>query len=158
MARFSSRTTAVRFEDAASFGLAVGPGPGDFQHSDTNSENAERLRVMDRNRFDGHVLGDDLEQTWSITVELRNEVLTHATLARITDFIQRTGSFASPATQSLSTNPDVWAFRVKVTMTLGAVTTTYTLPHNVASYAKAEAKEGNRITISGTNNGAITRA
>lgn len=158
MGRFSSRTTTVRFEDAAGFGLNVGPGPGDFSHGATNSENAERIRVLDRTRFDGHVLGDDLEQEWSINIGLRNQSLTDSTADRVQDFIQRTGKFAPAFTQSLSDNPDVWAFKVIVTMVLGGVSTSFELPHNVADYAFSEAKEGHTLAISGMNNGEITRS
>lgn len=156
MARFSSRTTSVRFEDAAGTGMTAGPGPGDFSHGATNQNNAERIRVMDRNQFDGHVVGDDLEQEWSITIGQRNEALTSALAARINDFIHRRNFFSGLV--SLSDNPDIFAFRVIVTMTLGGVTTTKTLPLCLADETFAEAKEGNTLAITGTNNGVIVEA
>jgi hypothetical protein len=155
MGRFSSRNTTVRFEDFANFGMLIGPGPGDFSHGAINSENAERLRAMDRNRFDCFVVGDDLEQEWSLTVFLRNQSQTDAVLARVNDFIQRTGSFAPAFTQTVDLNPDIWAFRVIVIQTLGTTSSVRTLPHNVADQAFAEAKEANSITITGRNNGVI---
>ncbi len=161
MGRYSSRSTTARMEGASGVGLLIGPGPGDFTHGETNSENAERIRVLDRTRFDCHVVGDDLEQEWSVTVSQRNESQTSALLPRVLDFQQRTGIYdpitgITPVT-SLSLNPDVWAFRVIVTMILGGTTATFTLPHNVSGYSFAESKEGNSITISGVNNGVIAR-
>ncbi len=161
MGRFSSRSLTVRWEDAGGIGLLAGPGPGDFTHGETNSENAERIRILNRTRFDCHVVGDDLEQEWSITISQRNESQTSALLARILDFQQRTGTFdpdtGTTPTVTLSLNPDVWAYRVIVTMILGGTTATFTLPHNVSGYSFAEAKEGNSITVSGVNNGVIAR-
>lgn len=153
MARMSSRNTTVRFEDNLGAGLTVGPGPGDFSHGATNAENTEKVRVMDRGRFDGHVEGEDLEQEWSITTQLRNEAQTDAVAARLQDFLRREGSFAG--LESVSSNPDVWAFQVIVTMTVGGVTATRTLPHCLADHAFAEALEGNTLSVSGTNNGPI---
>lgn len=153
MARMSSRNTTVRFEDDAGTGLTVGPGPGDFSHGATNAENTQKVRVMDRGQFDGHVEGEDLEQEWSITTHLKNEVQTDAVAARLQDFLRREGSFAGLV--SVSSNPDIWAFKVIVTMTVGSVTTTRTLPHCIADHAFAEALEGNTLTVSGTNNGPI---
>ncbi len=159
MGRQSSRNTIVRFEGAGGVGMTIGPGPGDFTHDATNESNTEMIRAMDSTRFDCLVLGDDLEQGFSITVTLRNEALTSATLARVLDFIMRTGIFgpagATPV-QSIDLNPDAWAWKTIVTMGL-SVTTTTTLPHCNGDYALAVAKEGNSITITGRNNGKILR-
>ncbi|MEM6931820.1 MAG: hypothetical protein AAF602_33115 [Myxococcota bacterium] len=153
MARFNSRKTTIRFEDSAGVGLTVGPGPGDFSHGATNRENTEKVRVLDRGTFDGHIEGEDLEQEWSITTQLRNEAQTDATAARLQDFLRRAGSFS--ALQTVSSNPDIWAFRVVVTMITGGVTATRTLPHCLADHTFAEALEGNTLSIAGTNNGPI---
>lgn len=154
MARFNSRRTTVRFEDAVGLGMTIGPGPGDFQHGPLNRENNAKVRVLDRGVFDGHVETDDLEQEWSITTQLRNEAQTSAVAARLQDFLRRTGTFA--AAQTLSSNPDIWAFKVIVTMTTGGVTATRTLPLCLGDHAFAEAMEGHTIAITGTNNGLIT--
>ena len=63
MARFTSRLTTVKFLDGGSPAdeIVVGPGPGDLSIGETNADNAERIRVLDRGTFDGFVLGDDLE-------------------------------------------------------------------------------------------------
>lgn len=153
MSRFNSRRTVVRFEDLAGLGMTVGPGPGDFSHGALNAENTEKVRVLDRGAYDGHVETDDLEQEWSLTVQLRNEAQTHATNARLQDFLRRTGIFA--AAQTVNPNPDIWAFKVIVTMTTGGVTATRTLPNCLGMHAFSEAMEGHALAISGTNNGAI---
>ena len=160
MGRFSSRSTTVRMEGAAGVGMLIGPGPGDFSHGETNSENAERIRAMDRNRFDCLVIGDDLEQDFSVTVHLRNESTTSATLQRALDFVMRTGVFASGGitpVQSVDLNPDAWAWVTIITMLLGATTATFRLPHCNGGYAFSEAKETNSVTITGRNNGVIVR-
>ena len=153
MARYTIRTTSVRFEDAAGLGIAADPGPGDLTIGNTNSENAERLRVLNRGVFDCFVIGDDLEQEWSLTIGQEIQSLTEALQARIRDFIQKTGLFA--AAVSVDGNASVWAFKVIVTFNRNGTVATMELPHNVADQSWTEAKEGNSFTISGRNNGAI---
>lgn len=161
MGRYSSRTTVVRKEDANGVGLVVGPGPGDFSHGQTNAENAERLRIMNRNVYECHILGDDLEQEYSITVGLTRQTLASATVARLMDFIMRTGIYhpttGTSPTVTLNVNPDVWSWRTIVTMTISSVVATFTLPLCTGGYAFAESKEGHAVTITGTNNGVIAR-
>lgn len=161
MGRFNSRYTTITFEDSSGVTITAGPGPGDFQFSETNKENTEKVRVMDRGAFDCHVEGDDLEQSWSLSLGLQSESLTSAAASRITDWLEQAGIYdpdtGSSATTTVSSNPNVWAFKVKVTMTLGSASATWTLPHNLASYTFAEAKEGHTLSVSGTNNGKITR-
>ena len=122
--RWTSRLTTVRFEDSAGLGLEWGPGPGDLSIGNENAENAEHIKKLDRGHHDGFVLGDDLVQDLSITAELPNEELTHATLARLHDFIKRQGSFAA----AVSVDPTIWAFKVIATFSDGVTTTTKTCP------------------------------
>lgn len=161
MARFSSRTTSVRQEGLNGNGMTIGPGPGDFTFGQTNRENTEKLRVMDRAQFDCHINGEDLEQEWSITVGLRNQSLASAVSDRVTDFYEQDGVFdpttGTSPTQTISGNPDIWAWKTIVTMVLGGTTATWTLPHCVGGYNFSEAVEGSTIAVSGTNNGKITR-
>tara|TARA_Y100001938_G_scaffold121132_1_gene168473 strand:- start:704 stop:1177 length:474 start_codon:yes stop_codon:yes gene_type:complete len=154
--RYTSRLITVKFQDADSpvNEIVAGPGPGDLTIGDTNAENAERIRVLDRGQFDGFVLGDDLEQEVSITLGIKNEELTHGTDARIRDFVMKTGSFAS----NVSTDPTIYAIKVLVTLDDGATSTTMTLPVVQGSVNFTEAKEGATMVFSGTNNGAIVVA
>lgn len=161
MARFASRTTTVRFEGSGGSGMTIGPGPGDFTFGTTNKENTEKVRILDRGSYECHIETDDLEQEWSITVGLKNETLTSATLARVTDFIEQAGIFTettgSSATTTVSTNTTIWAWKTIVTMVLGSATATWTLPLCFGGYAFSEATEGHTIAVAGTNNGKITR-
>jgi hypothetical protein len=155
--RYTSRLISVKFLDAASptpDEIVVGPGPGDFTLGDTNKENAERIRVLDRGQFDGFVLGDDLEQEVSITIGVKNETLTDGSADRIRDWIMRTGNFAS----AVSVDPTVWAFKCVVTLNDGTTSTTMTLPLVQGSVNFTEAKEGATMVFSGTNNGTIVVA
>tara|TARA_Y100000592_G_scaffold65462_1_gene101838 strand:+ start:737 stop:1207 length:471 start_codon:yes stop_codon:yes gene_type:complete len=153
MARFTSRLTTVKFLDGGSPAaeIVVGPGPGDLSIGETNADNAERIRVLDRGTFDGFVVGDDLEQDVSLTIEIENQTLTDGTDDRIRDFVMKTGTFAS----ATSVNSTVWAFRVQVTMDDGTNTATITLPVVQGGVDFSEAKEGSTMSFSGTNNGTI---
>ena len=155
--RYTSRLITVKFVDNNS-GVAdeiiAGPGPGDLTIGDTNAENAERIRVLDRGQFDGFVLGDDLEQEVSITLGVKNETLTDGTADRIRDWIMKTGNFSSAS----SVDPTIWSFKVVVTLDDGTTSTTMTLPNVQGSVNFTEAKEGATMVFSGTNNGAIVVA
>jgi|TARA_Y100000289_G_scaffold56543_1_gene60272 hypothetical protein len=155
MARFTSRNTTISFQDGSGNSVAVGPGPGDLSISTQNADNAERVRVMDRLQFDGHVLGADLEQDCSVSVQLPNQSVTDATQLRVYDFIQKTGSFASRA----STSSDIAsAWRTVVTMTDGTTTATFTLPVCTGGFDFSEGAEGHTFSISFQNNGTIVVA
>ncbi len=151
MARWTSRLTTVRFEDANGLGISAGPGPGDLSTGGENAENAEHIRKIDRGRFDGFVLGDDLEQEMSLTVELANIALTSPTVARWMDFIKKKGAFSA----AVSLNATVWAFKAIVTMNDGVTTTTKTYPVVQGLGSFAEAKEGSTFSFAGTNNGIV---
>ncbi len=152
--RYTSRLISVKFQDAttpAALEIVAGPGPGDSTIGEQNAENAERMRVTDRGVFDGFVLGDDLEQDFSITLAVKNEAITSGSADRVRDFVMKTGNFAS----AVSVDPTIWAFKVIVTMNDGTTTSTLTLPHVQGSVTFAEAKEGATMVFSGTNNGVI---
>jgi hypothetical protein len=153
MARYTSRMTTVTFRDSgAGSSITVGPGPGDLSIGEVNADNAERIRVLDRGTFDGFVVGDDLEQDVSITIGVENQSLTEASLARIRDFVMKTGSFAA----AVSVDSLIWAFEAVVTMNDGTTTATMILPRVQGSISFSEAKEGHTFSFSGTNNGTIT--
>lgn len=161
MAFYNSRKMSVRMQGAGGNGMTIGPGPGDFSHDPVNKGNTEKIRVDDAGKFECYIEGNDLSQAYSITVHQKSESATSLLQARIMDFIMRTGVFTETtgalATQSFSTNPDIWAWETIVTMTLGATVATFTLPHCIGDYAFASAMEGNSISIAGTNDGVITR-
>ena len=153
MGYYSSRQTTIRFEFSAApaDGLVIGPGPADLTIGETNAENREHIRKTNRGAFNGHVQGDDIEQECSITVELENQSQTHATLARVRDFINKQGLYSAGTSLSL----DVWAWRAIVTMNDGITISTCTLNHCDGGYAFSEAKEGNSFAITFRNNAAV---
>jgi hypothetical protein len=154
MARWTSRLTSVRFEDALGAGLTIGPGPGDLNIGEVNAENAEHIKKLDRGKHDGFVLGDDLVQECSITVELENQSLTDAAAARVIDFMKRQNFFSG----ATSVDPTIWAFKCIVTMQDGATTAVKTLPICEGGFAFAEAKEGHTLAISVRNHGPIVES
>jgi hypothetical protein len=154
MARFTSRLTTVKFIDATTptaLEITVGPGPGDLSIGETNADNAERIRVLDRGQFDGFVVGDDLEQDVSLTIEVENQSLTSAVADRVRDFVMKAGNFSA----ATSVDSTIWAFILEVTMTDGTNTATITLPVVQGGVDFSEAKEGSTMSFSGTNNGTI---
>jgi hypothetical protein len=153
MGRYNARTTTITFQDTdGSDTITVGPGEGDFTISEVNQSNTEITRVLNRGVFDGFVKGDDLEQSWSITVQIKTENLTDATHARIWDFVNKSGSFAS----ANAVSPDAWSWKAIVTMDDGTTTATITLPVCQGSLAFSEGKEFHTFSLSGTNNGKPT--
>ena len=152
MARYTSRQTTVVFSDTdGSDTMTIGPGEGDFTIGDTNKENAEHIRVLNRGVFDGFVLGDDLVQDWSITVQVENAALTSGGTGKVWDFVMKTGSFAS----ANSTAGLIWGWKTIVTMNDTATTAIITLPVTEGNISFSEGKETSTFSISGTNNGAF---
>ena len=107
MARYTSRHVTVRFEDSAALGMTIGPGPGDLSISEVNANNREVIRVLNRGNHDGFVVGDDIVQDCSITVAMTNAELTSGSVASVSDFLRKTGTFAAAA----SMDSTVWAFK-----------------------------------------------
>ena len=149
----NSRVSNLRVEDANGLGMTVGPGEGNWSVDPMSYGNTAKQRVDDRGRFDCHVETTDLEQAWSIDTRMKIESITSAVSARLQDFLLKQGTFS--AAVSVSSNPNIWAFVVKYTMTLGGVTTDYELPHNLADFSFSEAIDGHTVSLSGTNNGAV---
>ena len=154
MARWTSRLTSVRCEDAVGLGITFGPGPGDLSIGEENAENAEHIKKLDRGKHDGFVLGDDMVQDLSMTIELRNETLTEAALARYTDFIKRQGSFAA----AQSVDPTIWAFKLIAKFDDGVTVATKTCPIVEGGAAFTEAKEGHTFSFAGRNHGPVVES
>lgn len=151
MARFTSKQTSVVLGDSANttYSMTVGPGPGDLTIDPFEEDNAEATPTINRGVFDGFVEGPDLQQSFSITVELPAQVLTHASQDRILDAVRKTGLWASATTKDPAGT--MWAFQLIVTMTKGGTSTTITLPCCRGRVAFAEDAAGHKVTISGTN-------
>ena len=155
MARWTSRLATVVIKDqGGSIQWTVGPGPGDLSIGAENAENAEHIKKLDRGQHDGFVLGDDMVQDVSISIELPNVALTDALDARAHDVFKRQGSWAG----ATSVDPTIWAFVVEVTLSDGVITTTKTLPIVEGEGSFAEAKEGSTFNFAGRNHGPIVEA
>ena len=154
--RYTSRQTSVVFEDATGTPLTVtiGPGAGDLSIGEYNAENAEHITKLNRGVFDGFVLGDDLTQDCSLTIELINQSITDASNDRVWDVINKTGSFAAGVT--VDPSGAIWAWKCTVTMTDSTTTSTVVLPVCEGGVSVSEGKEGNSLSISFRNHGAIT--
>jgi len=154
MARYTSKNSTLTITDSgAGLSMLVGPGEGDFSVDNVGYDNSETLNVTDRGVHDGLVEGDDFIQAWSITIRLRNEAITHATIDRIKDAIAGTG-FWTPTLDggaAVSVDATRWAFILIFTMNDGTTTSTVTLPKATGLISVAEGKDGHTISISGSN-------
>ncbi len=152
MSRWTRRLTSIRLEDNNGLGLTLTPMDGDFSGGDENDSNRDKTRVLNRQAFDGYVEGDDMEQELSCTLQMKNEALTHASQARVNDFIKKQGSFASAV--SVDTGGIVWAFKVIVTLDDGTTSTTKTYPQCTGKIAWSEGDPAHTFGLSFVNNGA----
>ena len=154
MARYTSKNTVVSITDSgAGLSMSVGPGEGDLSIDNLGYDNAEILNAIDRGVHDGLVEGDDLIQAWSITVKIKNEAITHATIDRMLDAVRGT-NFWQPTIDggaAVSVDATRWAFIIIVTMNDGTTTSTITLPKATGIAAFAEGKDGHTLSISGNN-------
>lgn len=144
--RKTPRMASVRLEDANGLGMTIAPREGDFSGGDENDNNLTKVAVADRGDFDCLVDGESMQQSLSFTAHMKDEALTHATLARLTDFIKRQGSFASAVSVD---SGGVWAFKVIVTWT--GVATSKTYPYCSGAVAWSEGTPQNTLGCSFTN-------
>lgn len=149
MGRYNSRITAVVFKDGAGTpaSLTITPSDGDFSSGAENDSNVEKVAVQNRGQFDCLVETTDIEQELSMTLHMKNEELTHATLGRVTDWVKKTGSFSGLT----SVDPNVWAWIVEVTMNDGTTSTTKTFPYVAGMIAMSEGFPQNTFSLSMTN-------
>lgn len=150
MSRYTRKLTSVRFEDANQFGLDLDAYDGDLSIGETNAENAEHIKVMDRDSHDGFVEGPDLVQDCSVTVHMKNEKLTSAVAARLEDFLKHRGYFAA----AVSVDPTIWAWKTIVTFDDGTTSTTRTLPICEGGSSLQVGAPHNTIAVSFRNHGA----
>lgn len=158
MSRFNNRQVTVTFEDSTGVTLVIGPGPGDWTIDGLSEGNTDKIRVLDRLRYDCHLDGEDKQQTGSGTVGLAQQTLTSAIVSRVLDWIHKQGIYRIGGPSEVTTvspNTDIWAFAIRIAMTGGGVgPTTFEFPNCIAEYAFAEAADGNTVSLSFTNDGA----
>jgi hypothetical protein len=156
--RYTRRLTSVRFEGANASGMTIGPGEGNLTMSGLNAENAEHQPVYDRDLHDGFTLGRVRIQEGSITVEQKNEAITHATSARVNDFVMHTGSFAIGAAAAATSMDDtIWCWKMIVTYNDGTTTSTETYPKCEGEIARQEGQPSNTFAITIRNHVVPTR-
>ena len=147
MGRYNYRLTSVRVEDAAGTSYTLEPTDGDFSAGAENDNNREKQAVRNRGAFDCLVPGDDIVQELSMTIQMKNEVLTSAAAARITDWFKKQGFFSSLT----SVDPQEWAFKVIVTYNDGTTSTTKTYPYCTGMISLSEGNPSNTFSLSFTN-------
>ncbi len=155
MARWSVKDCTVEIEDSsAGYNMVVGPGEGTFTVDGLEEDNSEAIAKYDRGTFDGFMEGPDVQQTFSIELELEIQTLTHASQDRIKDAVCGTGLWAwTPTSGPTSCDPanQKWAPKIRVTWSRGAVTTTLTLPCCRVKGGISEDAAGLKFSLSGTN-------
>lgn len=148
MGRWHSQNTVVTLENGDGQTITAGPGPGDFSMDNIGGpNNKQRVRKTNRGAHDGFVETEDLIQACSINLELENQSLTSGAAARIIDFIQKSGLYASAS----SVSSDTWAWKCTITMNDGVTSTTITLPECEGSASLSENPEGHQLALSFNN-------
>lgn len=150
MSFFTKRHVTVRCEDLVGVGIELGPGPGDSSLGETNSENTETNSVLNRGSHDCATSGDDLQQDFSITINVQQTTA----LPDFEDFIMRTGTFST--LQTFNGDDSVWLCRMIVTETFGGRTREQTCEKVKLRKSWAEGTETNTIPVTGTIYGGIT--
>ena len=151
---FTRRYVTVTVKDGAGTPLTrtVGPGPGDFTIDGLEAGNYEAVKVLDRGQFYELVAGDDKEVTLGGSIYVDGD----QTGASVIDAILKSGDWASATT----TDPGgvVWAFTLVITESRAGVTNTYTCNKCRAVAGWAEAVDGNKIPLTFTCYGGVTRS
>jgi hypothetical protein len=113
---------AIRTRKMISLVLTTGSGrtltldrtPGDENLSSMRAGAYETSRVLSRGTFIERVAGDDAPVAFSVTL-YHSDVLGHATLSKVKDFLEKLGSCASDTT--VDPGGVVWALKVTMTIT-----------------------------------------
>lgn len=155
MARINAHNTRIYLEDGAGVTLELPAAQGDLSVSNLAADdNRETIVARPRGSFDGFVKGAELEQEISITLEIPSAQYTSAAVAKVIDWIKRTGIY-HPSTGSVAlTSVDAcsWAYKLRVTHTECGIEGGYVLPTTkliVSSFS--EAADMSTLSLSGTN-------
>lgn len=152
--RFNAKTETVYLEDGAGVQLEIDPTQGNFSCSNLFlSGNCEAMNARHRGRHDGWFPGDDVTQEWSIEMELVNQSFTHASAARVVDFIKNHRKGVTALTNVDTSGAGSWTFKVRVVYNDGTNTASVLLPNTtieIKAYSGSGA-EPVKMTISGTN-------
>lgn len=153
MSRFHTKVNTVTLEDGAGVTLELRPTSGDFQCSNWALDgNAETQEARHRGTHDGLFEGDDVTQEWSITLFVPSQSHTHATSARIYDWVVNHRKGTTALTNVETSGSGRWAFKVNLDSSDGTNTGGFQLPKSTVMIANYnEGTEGDTITLTGTN-------
>lgn len=155
MARFTSKHCTAWLKGlSGEQSVELGPGDGALSISNLMEGNRETVTVINHGRLDGRVYGDEVEQEWSLTLQLRNQAIVSATEARVLNAILKTGLFADA--QTTDPGGQVWApyLLVRLLDEVGNVEW-IRLPSVRVSAELGIAAEGATLSLSGSNIGTV---
>ena len=130
MSRYNERITSVRFEDAANVGFTIECSEG-LTVAAVSEGFAPYQPQYCRGVHDGFTRGQDQVQEISLTVQMKNEALTHATNNRVKDFVRGQNRWKAPSAGGFRTTVDTepfWCWRCIVTYDDGTTSTSTTYP------------------------------
>lgn len=156
MARFSARHTTVTLYVGATE-LVIPARESDFSCDGFEADNVEDVAKYARGIYDGAALGQDLEQSWSLTLGMKNESFAHATEERTTDFLLRLNKYSATGTTDGGGLSNRCGVKIDFNDANGN-TAQVDLPNNRVSLSKSVAVDGCTIGLAGRNNGTPTFA
>jgi len=155
MARYTAKhVTAWLLDKTGTKSVLLGPGSGEFSLSNLMEAGRGTATVMDHGKLDGRVYTDEVENEWSVTVNLPNRSIVHATEARVLNAVLKTGLFEGA--QTTDPGGQVWApaLRVKLEDEVGNIDWIL-CPSNRVSAELGIATDNSSLTLSGSNLGKV---
>lgn len=154
MARFTDKhVTFWLYDGSMRRCVELGPGPGDVTISNFAVENnREATDVYDHGALDGRVYGNEVVQEVSVTVDLRNQSLAHATEQRVLNALRWDGFFTDGTTADPGGQVKAHVGIIRLQDEVGN-TDWIKLPNLRCTGELAVAAEGASISISGSNQG-----
>ena len=148
VSRFHAKVGTLRMEYASGEGFTFRPTEGNISISNMNADNFEAIQVRNRGEHDGWVEGPDLVQDVSFDLEMPREDFTSGVQGTITDFFNKTGTFAS-ATSVDDTIAGSW--KLFASWSAGGKSGKIELPEVVGTHDISEGAESNTLSFSGQN-------
>lgn len=152
MSLFHSKVTGAVLEDNAGVTLDLRPTDGDVSISNWMLYgNAETMESRHRGTHDGLFEGDDVVQEVTLNLRLPSQSVTHATSARLWDWIRSGRKGVTTLTSVETSGADVKAWKLRLSFNDGTNSGSILLPKIVLKGDFAEGKDGHTIAMSGTN-------
>lgn len=154
--RWTSRYMKVYWMDASGdYSILLGPGPGDLSCDNLTSDFTEDVVLYDRGTFAGFEKGRDLQQSLSLTLDLRRRPLTATDKSAVLDALRFAGGWAAATT----TDPAGVKGAGKLLAVLDDGAGNHSeveFPCCKANGSLAEALEGDTLAVTFTNYQAFT--